>query len=456
MKWNEEVFRMYDIRGISDVDIDEDFAYKFGLAYGLYVGGNGNVSVGGDVRLTTEKYKRALIEGLRDSGLNVIDIGIVPTPLMYFSLFHLDLIGGIQVTASHNPKEYNGFKIAIGKETIYGEQIQKLKEIMKSNVVKSKIRGNYQTLNITQMYIDFIRKKFQFQKNFNIVVDTGNGVVGPIIKDIFEALNIKFKGIFIEPDGSFPNHLPDPTVVNYMKWAIDEVKSNKYDGAFGYDGDGDRIGVVDEKGNLVFGDKITAIISKGIIKKYKNPKIILDVKCSKGVVEYIEKLGGEVILYKTGHSLMKAKLKELNSPLAGEMSGHIFIKDDFFGYDDAIYSSLRFLKEIEISNKSFYENFEEIPFYYSTPEIRVEVEPESKKFEIVNEMVKTFKEKNYNVIDIDGARIEFDDGFILIRASNTQPVLVLRFEAKTKEKLDYYQNLLYDELKKFKNFVKVP
>jgi len=241
-----------------------------------------------------------------------------------------------------------------------------------------------------------------------------------------------------------------------MKWAIEEVRSSNYDGAFGYDGDGDRIGIVDEKGNLVFGDKITAIISKGIIKKYKNSKIILDVKCSKGVVEYIKMLGGEVILYKTGHSLMKAKLKELDSPLAGEMSGHIFIKDDFFGYDDAIYSSLRFLKEIEISNKSFYENFEEIPFYYSTPEIRVEVEPESKKFEIVNEMVKIFKEKNYNVIDIDGARIEFNDGFILIRASNTQPVLVLRFEAKTKEKLDYYQNILYDELKKFKNFVKIP
>ncbi|MEO0159808.1 MAG: phosphomannomutase/phosphoglucomutase [candidate division WOR-3 bacterium] len=455
MRLNEEIFRMYDIRGIADVDLDEEFAYKLGLAYSIYVGGSGNVCVGGDVRTTTEKYKRALIDGLRDGGLNVIDIGIVPTPLMYFSLFNLDVVGGIQVTASHNPKEYNGFKIAIGKETIYGEQIQKLKIIIQSDIVPSKIKGNYEFHNIAEKYIEFLKERFKFEKSFNLVIDTGNGVVGYVIPQILEALNIKYKGLFIEPDGNFPNHLPDPTVVKYMKWAIDEVKNGSYDGAFGYDGDGDRIGIVDEKGNLIFGDKITAIIAKGILRKYKNAKIILDVKCSKGVVEYIQKLGGEVILYKTGHSLMKAKLKELNSPLAGEMSGHIFIKDDFFGYDDAIYSSLRFLKEVEISNKSFSEIFSEIPFYYSTPEIRVEVEPESKKFEIVDELVKKFKEKNYNVIDIDGARIEFDDGFILVRASNTQPVLVLRFEAKTEEKLNLYQNLLYEELRNYKEFVKI-
>ncbi|MEO0143478.1 MAG: phosphomannomutase/phosphoglucomutase [candidate division WOR-3 bacterium] len=455
MRLNEEIFRMYDIRGIADIDLDEEFAYKLGLAYSIYVGGSGNVCVGGDVRTTTEKYKRALIDGLRDGGLNVIDIGIVPTPLMYFSLFNLDVVGGIQVTASHNPKEYNGFKIAIGKETIYGEQIQKLKIIIQSDIVPSKIKGNYEFHNIAERYIEFLKERFKFEKSFNLVIDTGNGVVGYVIPQILEVLNIKYKGLFIEPDGNFPNHLPDPTVVKYMKWAIDEVKNGSYDGAFGYDGDGDRIGIVDEKGNLIFGDKITAIIAKGILRKYKNAKIILDVKCSKGVVEYIQKLGGEVILYKTGHSLMKAKLKELNSPLAGEMSGHIFIKDDFFGYDDAIYSSLRFLKEVEISNKSFSEIFSEIPFYYSTPEIRVEVEPESKKFEIVDELVKKFKEKNYNVIDIDGARIEFDDGFILVRASNTQPVLVLRFEAKTEEKLNLYQNLLYEELRNYKEFVKI-
>ncbi len=455
MKWNEEVFRMYDIRGIADVDIDEEFAYKLGLAYSVYVGGKGKVSVGCDVRLTSERYKRALIDGLRDGGIDVIDIGIVPTPLMYFSLFNLDIIGGIQVTASHNPKEYNGFKIALGKETIYGDQIQKLKLIMKSSVIPSKVKGSYEKYNIVQDYIEFIEKYFQFERKFNLVVDTGNGVVGIIIPKIFQSLNINYKGFFLEPDGNFPHHLPDPTVVDYMKWAIDEIKNNNYDGAFGYDGDGDRIGVVDERGNLVFGDKIVAIIARGILRKYKGSKIILDVKCSKGVIEYIQRLGGEVVLYKTGHSLMKAKLKELNAPLAGEMSGHIFIKDDFFGYDDAIYSSLRFLKEIEVSNKSFYDNFSEIPFYYSTPEIRIEVEPESKKFEIVQELFRKFKEKGYNVIDIDGARIEFDDGFILIRASNTQPVLVLRFEAKTKDKLDLYQNLLYDELNSYKEFVKI-
>lgn len=445
---------MYDIRGIAEIDINEEFAYKLGLAYGVYIANSGKIAVGGDVRNTTERYKRALIEGLKDSGLSVVDIGTVPTPLMYFSLFNLDVIGGIQVTASHNPKEYNGFKIAIGKETIYGDEIQKLGYLMESEIFPSKIKGTYEKFNIAEAYVNFIRQNFRFERDFNLVVDTGNGTVGVIIEEILKSLNIKYKGLFIEPNGDFPNHLPDPTVVKYMSYAIEEVKKNNYDGGFGYDGDGDRIGIIDEKGNLIFGDKITAIIAKGIVSKYKNPKIILDVKSSKGVVEYIKNLGADVVLYKTGHSLMKAKLKELNSPLAGEMSGHIFIKDEFFGYDDAIYSSLRFLKEIEKSKKSFFENFQEIPFYYSTPEIRVEVEPESKKFEIVSDLVIRFKERGYNVIDIDGARVEFDDGFILVRASNTQPVLVLRFEAKTKEKLDDYQNILYDELRAYSEYIK--
>ncbi len=449
MKLSENVFRKYDIRGIAEKEIDREFAYRLGLAYAFYVGGKGKVAVGGDVRKTTPEYKKALMDGLRDGGLDVVDIGTVPTPLMYFSLFKLDVIGGIQVTASHNPKEYNGFKIAYGKTTIHGEEIQKLRSIMESNIVPSKLKGNIESYDIKQDYYEFIEGSFKFSRKYKLVVDTGNGTAGPIVKDIFPKINIEYEGLFLEPDGDFPNHLPDPTVVDYMKQAMERIKQGRYDGGFGYDGDADRIGIMDEEGTLVFGDKITAIIAKGILKRYPNAPIVLDVKCSKGVIEYIHNLGGKVILWKTGHSLMKAKLVETNAPLAGEMSGHIFIKDRFFGYDDAIYASLRFLEVVDEEGKSFKEILSEIPHYYSTPEIRIEVEPEQMKFRIVDELVEYFKHKGYNVIDIDGARLEFEDGFALVRASNTQPVIVLRFEAKTESRLNELKDMLFTMLGKY-------
>ena len=454
-RYPEGVFRKYDIRGIAGKEITEQFAYDLGLAYARYVGNSGKVAVGGDVRKTTPALKKALIDGLRDGGLDVVDIGTVPTPLMYFATFNLPVVGGIQVTASHNPREYNGFKIAVGKETIYGEQIQKLRELMEGGVEKAPSRGGFEEYDIEKDYLNFVEKDINVSRKFNLVVDTGNGVAGPLVEKLFPALGIDYKGLFLEPDGDFPNHLPDPTVVKYMKWAIEEVQKGNYDGAFGYDGDADRIGVVDEKGNLIFGDKIVAIIARQVLKKYPGATIILDVKCSRGVIEYIESLGGKVLLWKTGHSLMKAKLKETGAPLAGEMSGHIFIKDRFFGYDDAIYASLRFLEEVADSGKSISEILDEIPAYYSTPEIRVEVEPEERKFEIVEELVKYFKDKGYNVIDIDGVRIEFPDGFALARASNTQPVIVLRFEGKTKERMEALRDMMFKVLRKYPE-VKLP
>ncbi len=451
----DKVFRKYDIRGISGEEITEEFAYALGLAYAKYTGNEGKVAVGGDVRKTTPALKKALIEGLTDGGLDVVDIGTVPTPLMYYATFNLPVSGGIQVTASHNPREYNGFKIAVGRETIYGEQIQELKRLMNRGVHRAPSKGRVESHDITSEYIDFVLSNIKISRKFNLVVDTGNGVAGPLIERLFPPLGISFKGLFLEPDGDFPNHLPDPTVVEYMKWAMEEVRKGNYDGAFGYDGDADRIGVVDENGNLIFGDKIVAIIARQVLRNHPGATIILDVKCSRGVIEYIENLGGKVLLWKTGHSLMKAKLKETGAPLAGEMSGHIFIKDRFFGYDDAIYASLRFLEEVAYSGKSISELLSEIPNYYSTPEIRVEVDPEERKFEIVDDLVRYFKEKGYNVIDIDGVRLEFDDGFALARASNTQPVIVLRFEGKTPERMEELRNMFFEVLGRYPE-VKLP
>jgi phosphomannomutase/phosphoglucomutase len=450
MKVNPAIFRMYDIRGVVGSDITPDFAEILGLAYGTYLREKGGqrVSVGRDVRPSSLDLKDALIEGLRRTGIHVTDIGIVPTPLLYFSLHNLPVDGGIEVTASHNPKEYNGFKINLGKETLYGEEIQKLREIMEGgNFPKTFERGKYEKRDVLDSYINFMLNDIKIEGDIKVMVDAGNGCAGPVIKELFPALGIKFDGLYLEPDGNFPHHLPDPTVPEYMEKLVETVKGGDYDLGIGYDGDVDRIGAVDEEGNMVFGDKLTGIFAGDVLMNYPSSPIVFDVKCSEGLVEYIRKLGGKPVMWKTGHSLLKAKLKELNAPFAGEMSGHVFFNDRYFGYDDALYASLRLFEIITKRGKKLSELVGEIPFYHSTPEIRVGC-PDDRKFDIVKSLVEHFK-KNYDVIDIDGARIQFGDGFGLVRASNTQPVLVLRFEAKSVERLEEIKGIVYGALRKY-------
>ncbi len=451
MKVNREIFRMYDIRGIVGRDITPDFAYHLGKGYGTIIrnAGGKRLSVGNDVRKSSPELKDALIDGLTSVGIEVLDLGTVPTPVMYFSTFTLPVDGGIEVTASHNPKEYNGFKINFGKESFFGDDIQKLREIIeKEAYYKTAEKGKRISQPIMSNYLETLLKDIKIEREVHIGLDTGNGIAGPVFKELFGELPVKYHGLYLEPDGDFPNHIPDPTVVKYMQNLMKLVVDEKLELGIGIDGDADRIGAIDEKGNIIFGDRLLGLFAKYVLKEHPGAPIVFDVKCTEGLVEFIKTHGGKPIMWKTGHSLLKAKLREVNAPLAGEMSGHIFFNDRYFGYDDAIYGTLRLLEIVSKETKTLSELIAEIPFYYGTPEIRVGC-PDDRKFEIVKELVEYFK-KHYHVIDIDGARIQFDDGFALVRASNTQPVLVLRFEAKTPEKLEEYKKIVFDKLKEYK------
>jgi len=445
---NPTIFREYDIRGIADTDLTNDNVYLFAQGAGTYyksLGGH-KIIVGRDVRISSPRISAILQKGLNNAGCDVIDIGQVPTPVFYFSLFHYDIGDGIMITASHNPKEFNGFKIAHNKSTIYGSEIQKVKKIINGgNFVSGK--GSIENRDVVPAYIEHVLRNVKIKKGMRVVVDAGNGTCGPIIDEILMKLEANYHILYKEPDGNFPNHLPDPTVVKYITTLIDMVKEGDYDCGIGFDGDGDRIGVIDENGEIIWGDVLLAIYAERILQKMPGAKIIFEVKCSKGLIQRIEELGGVPLMYKTGHSLIKAKMKAEQSPLAGEMSGHIFFADRYYGYDDAIYAGLRLL-EIIGDGEKLSALARKIPKYYSTPEIRIETADE-KKFEIV-ESLKTFFKKSYTVIDIDGIRVDFPDGWGLVRPSNTQPALVLRFEAKTEARLEEIKKLICDKLEEFK------
>lgn len=445
---NPTIFREYDIRGIADTDLTDDKVYHFGQGVGTYyrsLGGH-TIIVGHDVRISSPRISSTLQKGLNNAGCDVIDIGQVPTPVFYFSLFRYDIGDGIMITASHNPKEFNGFKIARNKSTIYGSEIQKVREaINKGDFISGK--GSVEKRDIVPAYTEHVLSNVKIKKGLRVVVDAGNGTCGPIIDEILKKIQAHHHILYKEPDGNFPNHLPDPTVVKYITTLIDMVKRGDYDCGLGFDGDGDRIGVIDETGEIIWGDVLLAIYAERILQKMPGAKIIFEVKCSKGLIERIEELGGVPLMYKTGHSLIKAKMRAEKSPLAGEMSGHIFFADRYYGYDDAIYAGLRLLEIIGDGDK-LSALARKIPRYYSTPEIRIEAADE-KKFEIVDSL-KTFFKKSYTVIDIDGMRVDFPDGWGLVRPSNTQPALVLRFEAKTEARLEEIKKLICDKLEEFK------
>ncbi|NPB03817.1 MAG: phosphomannomutase/phosphoglucomutase [Thermotogae bacterium] len=448
------VFRKYDIRGTYPDEINEGFAYRLAVAFGkmLEEMGANTVVVGGDVRIHTPPIKDAFVRGLTHMGFHIVDIGIVPTPVMYFAAKTLNVHAGVQITASHNPPNFNGFKIVLGGDPFYGEDIQRLYSIFSDPHLSPKYpypNGKVSPRDALSEYIAWIKKNVQITKEFYIGVDAGNGTAGMVVEKLYPKKGIRYEGLYMEPDGRFPNHIPDPTVPEYMRDLSRLIVEKKLDMGFGFDGDADRLGLVDAEGNMVFADKILALLARPVLREFPGAPIILDVKCSKGVVEYLQKLGARVVMWKTGHSLIKAKMKEIDAPLAGEMSGHIFFKYRFFGHDDAVYASLRFLEMLSQEEKTLAELLEEIPTYISTPEIRVPVSNDEVKFKIVNELVEEFKRQNLPVIDIDGARIEFDDGFALIRASNTQSVLVMRFEAKTEERLEELKEMIYSRLRRY-------
>ncbi|HGY56181.1 MAG TPA: phosphomannomutase/phosphoglucomutase [Caldithrix abyssi] len=446
---NPYIFREYDIRGVVDKDLTDSTVELLGKGIGTFMLKHNakKLSIGGDVRLSTERFREALITGLRATGVHVVDIGPVPTPVQYYSMHKLDVDGGVMITGSHNPPEFNGFKITMHNAPVYGEDIQKIKEIIETAAFSSG-NGQREQADLIDDYIAYIKNDIKITRPLKVVLDSGNGAASLVAHRLFKELGVETIDLFDTPDGNFPNHHPDPTVVENIRELIKTVKEKKADLGIGYDGDGDRIGVVDENGEIIWGDRLMILFSREVLKTHPGAPIIFEVKCSQALPEMIEKFGGKPIMWRTGHSHLKKKMKETGSPLAGEMSGHLFFADRYFGFDDAIYASARMAELVSKSGKKVSELLEGVPQYVATPEIRAEVATDEEKFKIA-EKAKEYFSQNYDVIDVDGVRIQFGDGWGLVRASNTQPVLVLRFEANTKERLEEIKTLVLNKLKEF-------
>ncbi len=448
MRVNPLMFREYDIRGRVDDDLTVEVAEAIGRAYGTMVRRQGGQKVvcGRDGRLSGPKLQQALIRGILATGVDVVNIGVTPTPVMYFSLFHLpDLDGGIQVTGSHNPPEFNGFKICVGKETIYGPKIQELRTLIEKEDFESG-SGQETSYDILPDYKKFLSENIKISRPLKVVLDCGNGVTALTAPEAFARQGAEVTSLYCEVDGTFPNHFPDPVVEENLRDLRQKVREVGANFGVGYDGDGDRIGVVDDQGNILWGDQLLIIFARDILKKHPGAVIIGEVKCSQVMYDEIARLGGKPIMWKTGHSLIKKKMKEKKALLAGEMSGHIFFADRYFGFDDAVYASLRLAEIVARENVPLSEMLKDLPRMVSTPEIRVPC-PDEKKFEIVAKLTEKLKKEGFKVIDIDGARVIFEDGWGLVRASNTQPVLVLRFEARDEKRLAEIRQLIEEKLK---------
>jgi len=446
MDLNPDIFRQYDIRGQVGKDLTDESVSTLARAVGSYLCQNGvnKISLASDNRLSSDGFRAILSEELSKSGMNVIDFGVVPTPVFYHTLFEFGTEGGVMITGSHNPADFNGFKIACGKATIYGDEIQKIKQIAdKGRYTVGK--GSVKEADAKGPYIAEISKNIEIPGDLRFAVDCGNGTAGIIVPDLFEAMGLKPEILFGEPDGRFPNHHPDPTVPENLEHLIDTVVKNSYEAGIAFDGDADRIGVVDEKGSIIWGDRLLIILARDIIAKNPGAKVIFEVKCSQALPEAIEAAGGVPIMWKTGHSLIKGKMKSEGALLGGEMSGHIFLSDRYYGYDDAIYAGLRLLEIISRHDGRLSSLLDNVPEYHTTPEIRVAC-PDQRKFTVV-ENLKTFLSPDHNIIDIDGVRVVYEDGWGLVRASNTQPVLVLRFEATSEDRLKQIQQEILEALK---------
>lgn len=439
------IFREYDIRGIADQELLDADIEDLGRAIGTYLRRHTGkkVTLGRDTRLSSERLRNALAKGLAATGCEVIDVGCVPTPLLYYSVFHLDATGAVMITGSHNPPEYNGFKVVSGASTIHGDQIQEIRELIERGDFE-RGEGRLESADVVTPYVEEVAAQFHFERRVKVVADAGNGTAGPAMHRIFEKLNVDATELFFEMDGNFPNHHPDPTVPAYIRTLIETVRESGAALGIAFDGDADRLGAVDEKGNVLWGDQLMLIYAREILGRKPGATFIGEVKCSQVMYDEIRRLGGNAIMYRTGHSLIKAKMKEVGAELAGEMSGHMFFADRYYGFDDALYAALRLIEIVARSGKPLSAQLEGLPQMVSTPEIRVDCSDEL-KFEVVKRVAEHFRE-THEVVEIDGARVLFPQGWGLVRASNTQPVLVLRFEAANLDLLAQYRKEVEDAL----------
>lgn len=433
------IFREYDIRGVADSELLSPDIEQLGLGLGTYLwqkSGGRAINVGRDCRLSSARLRDALVKGLLAAGCDVTDIGVVPTPVLYYSAQYLKASGAIMITGSHNPPEYNGFKTVCGSGTLYGEAIQDLRLLIERQDFE-RGSGQLKSADVVTPFVNEIAGQFHFDRRIKLVADAGNGTAGPVIHRIFEKLNVDAAELFFEMDGKFPNHHPDPTVPANLFSLIEKVRETGAELGIAFDGDADRIGAVDEKGNVVYGDLLLLIYAREILQRKPGATFIGEVKCSQVMYDEIARLGGNGIMYKTGHSLIKAKMKEEHAELAGEMSGHMFFADRYYGYDDALYAACRLIEIVAKSGQPLSAQLAGLPKMVSTPEIRVDC-PDELKFDLVKRVAEHFK-KIYKTVDIDGVRVLFPEGWGLLRASNTQPVLVMRFEATNERLLKQYQ-----------------
>jgi phosphomannomutase/phosphoglucomutase len=437
------VFREYDIRGVADRDLSDALAEGVGRGLATLLGGDGKrIAVGRDCRMSSPRLHAALVRGLMKAGAHVLDVGIGPTPKLYFAAHHLNADGGIMITGSHNPGDENGFKMMRGKASFFGEDIQKLRKTIEAGELGTEKSGRIEEVDVEGAYVATMKERFDFSKakDLSFVLDAGNGAGGPLALQTMSALGLSPDALFCEMDGRFPNHHPDPTVPKNLEALVARVKAKKAKVGLAFDGDADRLGAIDESGNVIWGDKLMILFSRGLLAKKPGATILGEVKCSQTLYDDIAKHGGKPVIWKTGHSLIKTKMKETGALLAGEMSGHLFFADRYFGYDDAIYGALRLLEIIAESPKSLGEMLADVPKTFTTPELRADC-PDAIKFQVVAAVTTRYKEKGNPVLDIDGARITFPGAgsapkWGLVRASNTGPVLVMRFEAGTEAELD--------------------
>lgn len=450
---NSSIFREYDIRGIADEDLTDDVVSDIGLAMGTIFAKKGlkKISIGRDCRKSSERIFNVLSSSIIKAGISIIDLGMITTPVLYFSLYGLKIDGGVMITASHNPSDYNGFKAAIGKDVLSASQIQEIKNIIRSkSFIQDANLGTIEELDLIDTYKKDILKSINLNKKIRIGVDCANTPIGLFAKDIMSDAGCEVYELYPEPNGDFPNHHPDPSVEENLKDLASLVKTEELDFGISFDGDADRIGVVDENGSFIYSDMVLLLLARSVLKDNPGAKIIGEVKCSKNLFEDIKKNGGIPIMWRTGHSNIKRKVKDESAPLAGELSGHIFFADKHHGFDDALYAGLRLAEVASYHNGTFSSMLRDIPQMYSTPEMRIDF-PEEEKFKFIEQFTKFMESSmssSHRVVTVDGIRIETDDGWALVRASNTQPALTIRFEANSEKNLKELMQYVQKEISK--------
>lgn len=445
-----EIFRQYDIRGVVGEQLTNESYYLIGKGFGSMLREKGlqSIVIGGDARHSTREFMDAFIKGALETGCEITDIGRVATPLLYFAIWKLKQDGGVMITASHNPAQYNGCKLNLGLNSVYAEALQELLQRIQREQFSSGSGRLIHNDTITAEYLAYIEKDIHLERPVKVIVDAGNGMGGIYLPEILRRKGCEVIEMYCEPDGDFPNHHPDPTVAKNMTDLARAVVAAGYELGLGLDGDADRIGVVDETGKMLYGDQILNILARDYLQQNPNQTIIADVKCSKNLYDDIKARGGKAIMYKTGHANIKMRMKELDVKFAGEMSGHVFLADRYLGFDDAIYASCRFLEIVAKTPLPVSKYLADQPKMYNTPELHTNCE-DSRKFEVVAQVCAELKAEGYDVNDIDGARITFDDGWGLIRASNTTPVLVTRYEATTQARMKEIQKLIETKINKY-------